>query len=647
MFTIVINEKGGTERREAFEGGEISVGRVQGNDLMLPKGNVSKHHARLLLRDARFIVTDLRSTNGTYVNGRKISQATLVREGDKIYIGDFVLRLEATGKESGRPAEAPVARTSALDPGSSPAVGPSTPLTSAAPAGLVARSAAAPPPELQNVSHFPLERDPDSESAPELRGMSMPMLPAPPRLPQRLEPRPRSVTVAPERSGAPQRQSLPASTLAARPTAPVPGRSPPREGPQQAARRLALITLVDRVADAIDLASMDQAFEVSDAQLEQIERAVRDQAKAMRVEGEAPEGVDLETLSRDAIRELVDVGPLGPLLDDDSVTQIHVWRPDYVLATRNGQSFLAEPGFTSEPVVRRAIARLAGRTSEPLRAGEPIVDRRLPRGARLVAVGPPVAQSWVLAIRKPRRFDVTFDELVRTGALSRPMAVFLEACAAARANVLVIGSGPTLIAPMLGALVAATPVGERVAMFQDEEDVAVGPQAQAIGLRPREGPDAVRTLLAATRLGAGHVSLGSLRGELAAAAIDAIAEGFEGVFGGVGAPSMRQGLARLAAQIALARPGTSIEVAREAVGESFDVAVEMGRSPTDQRLRVLRISELIGSDAKGVSVADLFISNAEAVGEPTFVVTGNIPRFTGDFAARGVTLEAALFKRAR
>ena len=94
MFTIIISEKGGAERRETFDRNEINVGRVQGNDLMLPKGNVSKHHARLLFRDGRFIVTDLKSTNGTYVNGRKISQATIVREGDKIYIGDFVLRLE-------------------------------------------------------------------------------------------------------------------------------------------------------------------------------------------------------------------------------------------------------------------------------------------------------------------------------------------------------------------------------------------------------------------------------------------------------------------------------------------------------------------------------------------------------------------------
>ena len=73
MFSIIISEKGGAERRESFDKNEINVGRVQGNDLMLPKGNVSKHHARLLFRDGRFIVTDLKSTNGTYVNGRKIA----------------------------------------------------------------------------------------------------------------------------------------------------------------------------------------------------------------------------------------------------------------------------------------------------------------------------------------------------------------------------------------------------------------------------------------------------------------------------------------------------------------------------------------------------------------------------------------------
>lgn len=94
VYTVIVSEKGGTERREVFRSGEVTVGRVQGNDIVLPRGNVSKRHARVLYREGRFIVTDLNSTNGTYVNRRRIAQATIVREEDKIYIGDFVIRVE-------------------------------------------------------------------------------------------------------------------------------------------------------------------------------------------------------------------------------------------------------------------------------------------------------------------------------------------------------------------------------------------------------------------------------------------------------------------------------------------------------------------------------------------------------------------------
>ncbi len=107
MFTIVISEKGGSgASRRPSSATRSPSAACRANDLMLPKGNVSKQHARLLFRDARFIVTDLKSTNGTYVNGRKIAQATIVREGDKIYIGDFVLRVE-TGQGHAPPGRRP------------------------------------------------------------------------------------------------------------------------------------------------------------------------------------------------------------------------------------------------------------------------------------------------------------------------------------------------------------------------------------------------------------------------------------------------------------------------------------------------------------------------------------------------------------
>ena len=71
-FAIVINEKGGQPRRQEFLKGEITIGRVQGNDIVLPKQNVSKRHSRIVLKNGKFVITDLKSTNGTYVNGRKL-----------------------------------------------------------------------------------------------------------------------------------------------------------------------------------------------------------------------------------------------------------------------------------------------------------------------------------------------------------------------------------------------------------------------------------------------------------------------------------------------------------------------------------------------------------------------------------------------
>lgn len=121
-FSVVIHEKGGGERREQFVSSEISVGRVHGNDIVLPKGNVSKRHARVLYRDGRFIVTDLNSTNGTYVNRRRITQATIVREGDKIYVGDFVLKIEPTASSPDAPAELESARTTSRTDSSPPSV---------------------------------------------------------------------------------------------------------------------------------------------------------------------------------------------------------------------------------------------------------------------------------------------------------------------------------------------------------------------------------------------------------------------------------------------------------------------------------------------------------------------------------------------
>src|SRR4026209_2000359 len=101
MFSITVTEKGGDQRRLDFDKPEITIGRVQGNDVILPKGNVSKRHARIVLKDGKFIIVDLKSTNGTYVNGRKITSPLVVTDSDNIDGGDFMVGVDeaASGVE--------------------------------------------------------------------------------------------------------------------------------------------------------------------------------------------------------------------------------------------------------------------------------------------------------------------------------------------------------------------------------------------------------------------------------------------------------------------------------------------------------------------------------------------------------------------
>lgn len=707
-FTIIISEKGGAERRESFDKTEINVGRVQGNDLMLPKGNVSKHHARLLYRDGRFIVTDLKSTNGTYVNGRKITQATIVREGDKIYIGDFVIRLDLGGSpaDQEQPTAIP-AEGGAMPPGMPPLppqgpmpppgpvmhappqmhqpppapvpapppmqmhqpppapmpaamqqqpvmhqpppapmqAGMMTPMAPMQPQPVPAAPRGAPMQgrDAQGVSHYPLERDPDDG---ESMAGAPPQVPAAPKMPQggrgtlaigqpqQLSPQ------SPPAARPSALPSEPASPPAARSSMPSVARLPPKETAHQAGRRLALVTLVDRVADVVNLSGLHGPH-VEPALAEGVTRAAREQAAAMRDEGEAPEGVDLDQLAKDAVREIVGLGALGPALDDDEVAEIHCLRHDQVLVVRAGQIGLADCAFTRDEALGLAIERLALQSGEPMKPGERIVERRLAKGAHMLAFVPPTSSAHAVVVRKRRRIEMSLEDFVRLAAMSRQMAAFLEHCLVARANVLACAPGQ--LAPTFVGALASGSAGDRVAVLQEDEEFSIShAHVVSLGL----GADREAVVRGAARMRPDRMVVAALGGPVAGAVVEAIAEGAEGVLAAMSAPSLRHGLTRVVGQLAMARPGLSVEAAREIVGEAFDVAVELVALP-DGRYRVTRIAELAGADGKGVVARDIFVAAQPDGPDAGHAATGVVPRVAAEFAARGVRMDPNLFKKGR
>src|SRR6266478_7592692 len=93
-FSIILTEKGGATQRLDFECEEITIGRVDENDICLPKGNISKKHTKIVVKDGKIIVLDLKSTNGTFVNGKKLAGPQVISPDDKVFIGDFILNVE-------------------------------------------------------------------------------------------------------------------------------------------------------------------------------------------------------------------------------------------------------------------------------------------------------------------------------------------------------------------------------------------------------------------------------------------------------------------------------------------------------------------------------------------------------------------------
>jgi pilus assembly protein CpaF len=753
MFSVIISEKGGSERRETFDRSEINVGRVQGNDLMLPKGNVSKRHARLLCRDGRFIVTDLKSTNGTYVNGRKIAQATIVREGDKIYIGDFVLRVEAgagafssqapppivaladdapSDVQAGPPPHdaalaprvelpsapvlhqqvpaippPPVVHEASSDHGLDGGNGPRPKADSGSDAGTVqppSPAAVSEPPSSQPssgaernlkpqgpriepslakddrhevISHFPLEHDPD-ESVHFA-------VPAPPRMPTGARvgrsipaasqtPLPRSVTgVGPQSPGPtapptpfalpapppPDRTTSPSVGLSAlgiqpagrrsgepiAPMAPMAPISPMRprlssnpDVMRAAAHRAALANLVARVEERVDLRALDSGAKPDEALVAQIDHALDEAASGSRENSE----VDAGALVGDARRELVELGPLGMLLDDDDVGEIRVSHHDHVVALHGGRQVRLEVAFTSEHALGRAIRRLCLAAGEPLGDHDPFPVRRLPSGARVLAVVPRGGKErgYAVVIRKPQRADASLDDLVRSGAISRAIASVLAQCVSARANILVAaaaGGG----APLLGALAGAGIDDGLVLLHEGDEILLNHPHTTAIALGETDAERGQATKSAA-RLRPERLVVPSFTGEVAAELVDAMSEGMDGVIAASRGPSLRQAVARLSADLAARRPGLSHELARNWLASVFDVAIEVARL-RDGRLRVLRVADL----ASGSDIFTFTVERTAAGGaiEGSFAPTGHVPRILEDLAARGVAVDTSVFRR--
>ncbi|MGC4089739.1 MAG: FHA domain-containing protein [Polyangiaceae bacterium] len=575
MFAIVIHEKGGAERRESFDGTEISVGRVQGNDLMLPKGNVSKRHARLLYRDGRFIVTDLNSTNGTYVNRRRITQATIVREGDRIYIGDFVLRIE--------PASGTVSEGSVAVP---------------VPSAALPR----PPMPTQGDSQPGVARSTVDDEEEEL-------------------------TRSPVR---PVTRSSPAAAVEPSSLS----RPPADEDPAQRSAILdAASVLIERVARSLNAGELEG--EVAPELASRIDQLLRDGWSSLSSDRAVATSLPVERVMALARAELTDLGPLGDLMDDPSVSEIAVIGRDRLTVTRAGRAALADACFSSVLSVRWAVARLCARSAVPLGPASTI-ERRLWDGTSLTATL--TSSAPVVLLSRSRRLSGTLEELVRRGTVSRAIANFLQQCLLARLNLLVVGPRDGGVELLLGALASSLPESELIYAGHFAPDRPSG----ALELSGIELPEAVGLAARAPLVRVFSELSGP---NLTQSVIGAISDGADGLVVSRSASSLRRGLLRLISEL---RPRYG-EGAAEMLAGSFEVVIEVARL-RDDRHRVLRLAEVLGTDNGELDLADVFSFNIDRTAsggliEGSFVPASTMPAIADLMRTRGAAIDGSQFTR--
>ncbi|MDP2344753.1 MAG: ATPase, T2SS/T4P/T4SS family [Deltaproteobacteria bacterium] len=658
-YTIVITEKGGKPRAEAFDQHELTIGRVQGNDIVLPKGNISKRHSRIVLRDGKFIIVDLKSTNGTYVNGKRISSPQVLKEADKVYIGDFTLTLE--GQEGQNGASAPVPTSNAPPP--------------AAPNGKNGPSAPSPIDDDEDGLWGREEDKAVVEDEPMVPPVGRPT-PAPMAAAARPEPRaePKPEPRAPEPKAEPRSEPKPEPRSEPKAEAPPRAERRPepraeKREPKPAVRRQDFqIELPPQVAlhgrGAVFL-SVTKAL-AGDGGLPPDDETTLDRArsaaeKTLNALAKKFGGANTDGWPLQIAKEVCGTGPLGELLEDSSVVEVFVNGPHQILVRKAPDSSSVgiplvpvQAFFSSDEAVALVVRRIMHAAGVKFDADHPIAEARLPDGTRINAVHHAAAvKGPLVTISRSSTRNATLDELVAETMLSKNMAEFLELCVRARRNVCVCGGPGAQIGTVMSAMASTIADDERIVVVEQVARLKLS-QPHVVTLEPRPlkgGPSAatVRDLVGnALRMRPNRVIVHEVTSGEAHDLFVAMGGRQDGTLFTTYAATTRDCLDRLETLISMAGLDVQSRVVREQIASSLDVIVTVTRF-ADGSSRVTQISEVTGVEVDLVTTQDLFTFKREGFDDGgavmgRFQATGTPPRFYEELQRRGDSVNLAIFR---
>jgi pilus assembly protein CpaF len=358
-------------------------------------------------------------------------------------------------------------------------------------------------------------------------------------------------------------------------------------------------------------------------------------------------GQEVSDLVRIVLADMLGLGPLEPLLADETVTDIMVNGPHQVFIERNGM--LEETGirFRDNAHVFSVASRIVGAVGRRIDEAQPMVDARLKDGSRVNVAIPPLAiDGTTITIRKFPSAPVQLAKLVSKGSLSSQMAAFLQLVAELRLNVLVSGGTGSGKTTLMNAMSQYIPASERIVTIEDAAELRFQqPHVVRFETRPPNvegtGEVTMRTLMRnALRMRPDRIIIGEIRGDEVLDLLQAMNTGHDGSMSTLHANSTREALTRVENMAALAGFVPGVGVVRRQLADAVHLAIQVSRM-RDGRRRVVAISEITGLAEDAVTLQDIFRFEVDPRSTRTdvkgkFVSTGYRPNFASRAADHGL-----------
>ncbi len=393
----------------------------------------------------------------------------------------------------------------------------------------------------------------------------------------------------------------------------------------------------------------------ADALQQQIRRIVEE----MLVTEETPlTRQEREQLIVEIEHETFGLGPLQPLMQDATVSDILVNGPDEVYIERQGKLERTGVRFRDDAHLLQIIERIVSAVGRRVDESSPMVDARLADGSRVNAIIPPLALNGpVLSIRRFAVDPLKIDDLVQLRTLTPALAQFVAAAVTARLNVLVSGGTGAGKTTLLNVLSNAVPNTERIVTIEDSAELQLQ-QEHVVRLETRpaniEGVGAItqRDLVRnALRMRPDRIVVGEVRAAEVLDMLQAMNTGHDGSLSTVHANSSRDALSRLETMVLMAGVSLPIRALRDYIASALDMIVHVARL-SDGTRKVVRVTEVAGMEEDVITTQDIFVFEQQGIDREGRVIgfhraTGIRPKFGDRLTRAGIRLGEDLFDPSR